>query len=181
MNFLLNNKLLIILSFFFLLVSFGINANNQSDNSYIQGRNLSLAGASVFYSGIGLELVSFSFLIPGIANVNRPLMITGFSLFLTGFLSELFVGPIISIFASNRLRDLDVIDDRLILNSGFLYGMGWIAQTAALGGIIIAFAGFLYWKPAIIITGLIFTGLGVLSAIAFRTTAVTIPLLQYKF
>ena len=62
-----------------------------------------------------------------------------------------------------------------------LYGMGWIGQTAALGGLIMTGVGFLYWKPGAIITGLVFTGLGILTAVAFRTTAVTIPLVQYKF
>ena len=181
MNLIKKDKILIILFVLVFIVSFGINAYDQSDNSYIEGRNLALGGASTFYSGVGLELVSFSLIIPGMVNVNKPLLITGFSLFIIGFLSELFVGPIISIFASNRLRDLDVIDDRLILNSGFLYGMGWISQTAALSGIIMAFVGFLYWKPGAIITGLVLTGLGMLSAVAFRTTAVTIPLVQYKF
>ena len=77
------------------MVVFDINADIYSDSSYIEGRNLALAGASTFYSGVGLELTSLSLLIPGLINVNKPLLITGFSLYLTGFLAELFAGPII--------------------------------------------------------------------------------------
>ena len=108
--------------------------------------------------------------------MNPVNLVLGSVLFASGYISELIVGPIFSIVAQNYNGVPDIVKNNITLNSGFWYGMSWIGQTVTFAGLIMFIFGIGSSNIGLIAGGIITLCAGVLTAISFRTTAVTIPL-----
>ena len=182
------NKYIIILVLIIFVVPALMQADEIDPAFRTDMNNLAVSGAVCNYTGMGLEITGVVLMTVG-SNFGYLPMFMGMFMFAAGIITESIVAPILYINAYLKMQGKNLIDNELYNNSGFLYGMSWVAYGT---GFLLNLPFMIlllmqqnknYEKYSKVLTAfsIVIMSVAISAIYALRGVAVTVPLMRVAF